>query len=106
MILAALLALGAAAGPAVYPTGVTSYDPNLAYSSYVVFGGADGKTHLVDMDGNEVHRWAHSGFPSELLDPRLTGGRRGDVLVQLSEVSDEEAARTGTRSRSSAPRRW
>ncbi len=94
--LGALLATGAAAGPSVYPTGVTLYEPGLAYSSYVVFGGADGKTHLIDMDGNEVHRWAHAGFPSELLDPHLTGGRRGDVLVQLAAVTDAEAARSGT----------
>lgn len=95
-ILGALLATGAAASPSVYPTGVTLYDPDLAYGSYIVFGGADGKTHLIDMDGNEVHRWAHFGFPSKLLEPRLTGGQRGDVLVQLSQVTDDEAARTGT----------
>ena len=94
-VLGALLATGAAASPSVYPTGVTSYEPDLAYGSYVVFGGADGKTHLIDMDGNEVHRWAHFGFPSEILDPRLTG-RRGDVLVQLSQVANARAARTGT----------
>lgn len=89
-----LLAAVAAANPSAYPTGVTSYDPDLAYGSYIVFGGADGKTHLIDMDGNEAHRWAHAGFPSELLDPRLAAGRRGDVLVQLSDVGD--GARSGT----------
>ena len=72
------------AEPSVYPTGVTIYDPTLAYNSYVVFGGTDHKTHLIDMDGNEVHRWDYAGFPSEILDPAFAGGKRGHVLVQLS----------------------
>src|ERR1700743_2947466 len=36
------------------------------------------------MDGNEVHRWDYAGFPSELLDPAVTGSKLGHVLVQLS----------------------
>jgi hypothetical protein len=43
--------------PRIFPTGVTTYDPAQAYNSYVIFDGAldspDGKTHLIDMDGNE-----------------------------------------------------
>jgi hypothetical protein len=41
------------------------------------------------MNGDEVHRWDFAGFPSELLDPAVTGGKRGHVLVQLS--TDERA---------------
>jgi hypothetical protein len=78
------LSSAAMAEPSVYPTGVTIYDPKLAYNSYVIFGGTDHKTHLIDMDGNEVHRWDYAGFPSELLDPAVTGGKLGHVLVQLS----------------------
>jgi hypothetical protein len=72
--------------PRIFPTGVTLYDPALAHNQYVIFGAPDGRTHLVDMNGNEVRQWPHLGFPSELIDPALTGGRRGHVLVQLSSL--------------------
>jgi len=87
LLLAAALFASAAsvhAEPSVYPTGVTIYDPALAYNSYVVFGGTDHKTHVIDMNGNEVHRWDYAGFPSEILNPAIAGGKRGHVLVQLS----------------------
>src|SRR5215472_7544763 len=67
----------APAGPGVYPTGATRYDPDKAYNVFVLFSGADDKTHLIDMDGNEVHRWDHRGFPSGMLDPALVGGACG-----------------------------
>ncbi len=92
-----LMALGTAlAGPSVFPTGVTVYDPSKAYNEYVAFGGADRKTHLIDMDGNEVHSWAYAGQPSVVLKPELANGRRGEVLVQLSEVSDQAGKNSGT----------
>src|SRR5262245_3240270 len=68
----------------VFPTGVTRYEPARAHNSYVLFDGRDGKTHLIDMNGNEVHTWDYIGFPSLLLDPAVTGGQRGHVLVQLA----------------------
>ena len=74
-LLAATANLGAA--PSVYPTGVTRYDTATAYNGYVIFSGQDKKTHLIDMNGNEVHRWDAEGFPPVLLDPALTGGKRG-----------------------------
>jgi hypothetical protein len=73
----------AMANPSIFPTGVTTYDPAKAYNSYVIFSAPDEKTHLIDMDGKEVKRWEYQGFPSELLDPAVTGGKRGHVLVQL-----------------------
>jgi hypothetical protein len=73
--------------PSVFPTGVTRFDPARAYNCYVLFGSPDGTTHLIDMNGNEIHRWKYVGFPSEMLDPEITGGRRGHVLVQLSYSS-------------------
>jgi hypothetical protein len=73
-ILSAALALNTAwAEPSVYPTGVTRYDPAKAYGTFILFSGGDDKTHLVDMDGREVHRWNYPGFPSGILDPALTG---------------------------------
>jgi Arylsulfotransferase (ASST) len=69
--------------PRIYPTGVTLHDPDASWKGYVLHGAPDRRTHLVDLEGNEVHRWEHLGFPSELLDPALTEGKRGHVLVQL-----------------------
>ena len=65
------------AGPSIYPTGVTRYDPGKAYNAFVLFSGSDDKTHLIDMEGNEVHRLDHRGFPSGMLDPALVATRAG-----------------------------
>ena len=74
------------AAPSVFPTGVTRYEPARAWNGYTVFSGQDGKTHLIDMNGNEVRQWPHVGFPPVLLDPALTGGKRGNILLQLANV--------------------
>ena len=74
------------AQPSVYPTGVTRYNPQEAYNSYVLFAAPDGRTRLIDMDGNVVHSWRQVGFPSEMIDPKIMGGRRGDIFVQLSSL--------------------
>jgi hypothetical protein len=85
--LAALCLLAGAAdlsaAPSVYPTGVTRYDTTKAWNGYVIFSGQDKNTHLIDMNGNEVHAWRAEGFPPVLLDPALAGGERGHVLLQL-----------------------
>jgi len=73
----------AVAEPSVFPTGVTRYDPAQAYNSFIVFAGPDKKTHLIDMDGHEVHVWPYQGFPSLYLDPALADGQKGHVLLQL-----------------------
>lgn len=70
--------------PSIYPTGVTRYDPAKAFNSYVLFAGQDKKTHLIDLNGNEVHQWPYNGFPSVFIDPQLVGGEKGHVLVQLA----------------------
>lgn len=75
------------AEPSVFPTGVTRYDPQRAYNEYVLFSAADGVTHLIDMDGNDVHTWSKRGVPSVLIDPALIGGNTGHVLVQLSQTT-------------------
>jgi hypothetical protein len=72
--------------PSVYPTGVTRYNPQEAYNSYVLFTAPDGKTRLIDMDGNVVRSWRQAGFPSEMIDPKIMGGTRGDIFVQLSAL--------------------
>jgi len=88
LLLLVLALVGGAAGeaialPSVFPTGTTIYEPTRAYNSYVLFSAPDGNTHLIDMDGNEVHRWNKFGFPAEMLDPAQNAGRKGHVLVQL-----------------------
>jgi hypothetical protein len=81
----------AIAEPSVFPTGVTVYDPKLAYNTYVVFASPDHKTRLIDMDGNVVHQWNYAGFPSEIIDPQIAGGKRGHLLVQLSTLEGNGA---------------
>jgi hypothetical protein len=88
VVCCALLADVAMSSPRVYPTGVTIYDPARAYNSYVCFSSLDGATHLIDMDGNEVHRWEHMGNPSEVINPAMVGGARGHVLLQLQSLDD------------------
>jgi hypothetical protein len=78
----------ALSSPRVYPTGVTIYDPARAYNCFVAFSALDGNTHLIDMDGNEVHRWPYAGIPGEVIDPKLVGGQRGHVLLQLQALDD------------------
>jgi len=80
------LAASALAAPSVYPTGTTRYDPSRAFNSLVLFTGADNVARLIDLDGNTVHEWKDAGNLSTLLDPALTGGRRGHVLVTLETI--------------------
>jgi hypothetical protein len=77
------------ASPRIYPTGVTVYDPSRTYNSFICFSSPDGNTHLVDMDGNEVHRWPYVGLPGKIIDPKLVGGQRGHVLLQLSDNGEK-----------------
>jgi hypothetical protein len=92
-LISVLLALNTAqAAPSVYPTGVTLYDPAKAYGIFILFSGADNKTHLIDMDGREVHRWNYPGSPSGIVDPALTGGQRGHVMVELSMLQAGDPA--------------
>ena len=94
------------AAPSVYPTGVTRYDTATAYNSYVVFSGQDKNTHLIDMNGNEVHRWNADGFPPVLLDPALTGGQRGHVLLQLASLSGTSNEGNGLRNQAIGELDW
>lgn len=76
-----------AAAPSIYPTGVTLYDPAKAWNGYVIFSSPDKQTRLIDMNGNEVKRWDSAGFPAALIEPRLNGGKRGHLFVQLEDVA-------------------
>ncbi|NTX21301.1 aryl-sulfate sulfotransferase [Burkholderia cepacia] len=81
-----VLASHAIAFPSVFPTGVTKYMPDKAYNTYVIYDGRDGKTHLIDMNGNEVHTWNYTGFPSEIIDPALINGQKGHAFLQVSST--------------------
>jgi Arylsulfotransferase (ASST) len=75
--------------PHVFPTGVTLYNPAKAYNTFVFFAPLEdgiGQSFLIDMNGNEVHHWTRGGFPPLFLDPAVTGGKLGHVLVQLSSL--------------------
>lgn len=81
-----LLASTAHAFPSSFSTGTTLYDPEQAYSGYVLFPGSDRRTHLIDMDGNEVHHWNYESFPPVALTAKQTGGKKGHLLVQLERL--------------------
>jgi len=72
------------AGPSIYPTGTTRYDPAKAYNSFVLFTGGDNIARLIDLNGNPVHEWKDAAGHSTLIDPALIGGKLGHVLVTLS----------------------
>jgi Arylsulfotransferase (ASST) len=88
VVLAAIVCLGAAltaaADPSVYPTGTTRFEPDKAFDSFVLFTGGDNVAHLIDLNGNSVHEWKDAGSFSTLIDPALTHGERGHVLVTLA----------------------
>jgi hypothetical protein len=73
----------AIAGPSVYPDGTTRYDPTRAENDFVIFTGGDNIARLIDLNGQVVKQWKDAGILSTLLDPALTGGQRGHVLVTL-----------------------
>lgn len=83
--LTAGFSLTALAGPSVFPTGTTRYEPTRAYNSFVLFTGGDNLARLIDLNGNTVRTWKDAGGFSSLLDPSLVGGQRGHVLVTLAQ---------------------
>ena len=60
------------AGPSVYPTGTTIYDPDRAHNGYTLFiGSGEHVAVLMDMNGNVLKSWPHfdhlAGGPVRLL---------------------------------------
>ena len=80
-LFASLFALSAStaiqAGPSVYPTGTTIYDPAKAFNSFVLFTGGDNIARLIDLNGNSVHQWKDAAAFSTFIDPALVGGKTG-----------------------------
>ena len=79
----------AVAGPSVYPTGTTLYNPAKAFNTFVLITGGDGSAHLIDMNGNSIHEWKNAGDLTTYIDPGLIGGKQGHVLVTLSTVEGQ-----------------
>jgi hypothetical protein len=68
--------------------GVTYCEPILAYNTAVLFTGADSVTRLINLHGASIQEWPLPGVPPRILDPRLTGGQKGNVGLQLSASDD------------------
>ena len=66
----------------IFPTGTTLYDPERAYNCFVLYDGRDGRSFLIDMNGNLVHEWPYCGFPVEMIDPDMNEGNRGHIICQ------------------------
>lgn len=61
--------------------GVTYANPDLVYDTFILFTGADSITRLIDLNGKVVHKWPFPGVPPRFIDPALTSGQRGELLV-------------------------
>jgi len=66
----------------VFPHGTTIHDKEKAWDCHIFHEGRGGKSFLVDMEGETVRTWEYTGFPSEMIDPALNGGNKGNVLLQ------------------------
>jgi len=65
--------------PSVYPTGVTVYDPDQAWSGYTIFQAPGIGALLIDMNGREVQLWQGlQGFPNKLLPGGQVFGSTGE----------------------------
>ena len=69
LILLAGVAPSSQAGPTVFPTGTTIYDPERAWNGYTLHDTpAEGGAVLIDMNGDVVKRWPEMlGFPARIL---------------------------------------
>ena len=101
----ALSALAASAvmsaGPSVYPTGTTIYDPTRAWNGYTVFVLPETGAVLIDMNGTTVRHWTGfegaSGGPTRVLPGGYVMGALGSrrphqesMAVALFDWSDKQ----------------
>ena len=68
--------------PTVFPKGVTIHETDKAWDCHVMYEGRGGESYLIDMAGDVVRQWPHTGFPAEMIDPVVNGGKKGHVLLQ------------------------
>ena len=95
------LAASVAAGPSIFPTGTTRYDPAKAFNGFVLFTGGDNVARLIDLNGNTVKQWPDAAAFSTFIDPALINGQRGHVFVTLAQAdgagTELVPGRVGTR---------
>jgi hypothetical protein len=89
LFLASVLIFNAQAGPSIYPTGTTRYQPSKAFNSFILFSGGDNIAHLIDMNGHSVHEWKDAAAHSTLIDPAVNGGKLGHVFVTLETTEGQ-----------------
>ena len=66
----------------IFPTGTTIYNPAKTHNCYVLYDGRDGRSFLIDMNGNLVHSWPYCGFPVEMIAPEINDGKKGHIICQ------------------------
>ena len=69
--------------PTKFPKGLTINDRSKAFDCHVFYDGRDGSSYLINTLGEEVRTWPHTGFPVEMIDPTINGGKRGHVLLHV-----------------------
>jgi hypothetical protein len=75
--------------PTVFPTGVTLYNPDRAWSGYTLLQAAEVGAILIDPHGREVQLWnGLQGFPNKLLPGGQVFGSRGHRAPQVA-VQDQ-----------------
>src|SRR5215470_5228080 len=84
-----VLTIVAIAGPKVYPTGTTLYNPAKAFNTFVLITDENDVAHLIDIDSNSIHEWKNGAPLTTYLDPVLTDGNPSHVLVELSTVEGQ-----------------
>ncbi len=67
--LSGFLSTSLLAGPTVYPTGTTIYEPDRCWNGYTIFQTeTEAGAVLIDMNGNAVRSWKHIvGYPVTIL---------------------------------------
>ena len=64
--------------PTVYPTGVTLYNPDKAFSGYTILPAPDLGALLIGMNGHEIRLWKDvHGFPNKIFPGGYLMGSRG-----------------------------
>ena len=77
-------------GANVFPTGVTKYDPEKAWSGYTLMQVVGVGAVLIDMNGNVVRTWDQfQGFPNKLLP---NGGLMGSLGMRPKEYGYQDMA--------------
>jgi hypothetical protein len=65
--------------PTIYPTGVTIYNSEKAWSGYTIFQAADLGALLISMNGEELKLWKNlHGFPNKLFPGGYVIGSTGE----------------------------